>query len=284
MMGPKKNLLSHKKNLFLSFLTISLISCSALGQWWYDRLDIYLANYFFKYADFSNEQKSYVRSVTKDYLEWNSSSEIPKYRNLILKIRDLDTTTTTEDIERIFEEGESLFEASNNFFTPHIVSFCKTVTEKQVEEVNLFFEKRIEGWRESLKESKDKSQEESITESVQRLAKFLGVKLNDKQLKTIGDLAKEIKEEDTSSIDRQNIWNEELITILRGRDSQNFNTLLTDHLNSLLDFEQRGNREVVYHKIIATTIASLNEAQRKKYERRLNVFITSLDKIIKNHN
>ena len=283
-MGPKKNLLSYKKNLSLGFLAMSLISCSALGQWWYDRLDIYLANYFFKYADFSNEQKSYVRSVTKDYLEWNSSSEIPKYRNLILKIRDLDTTTTTEDIERIFEEGESLFEASNNFFTPHIVSFCKTVTEKQVEEVNLFFEKRIEGWRESLKESKDKSQEESITESVQRLAKFLGVKLNDKQLKTIGDLAKEIKEEDTSSIDRQNIWNKELITILKGRDSQNFNTLLTDHLNSLLDFEQRGNREVVYHKIIATTIASLNEAQRKKYERRLNVFVTSLDKIIKNHN
>ena len=282
-MRPNKNLLSYKKNLSLGFLAISLLSCSALGQWWYDRLDIYLANYFFKYADFSNEQKSYVRSVTKDYLEWNSSSEIPKYRNLILKIRDLDTTTTTEDIERIFEEGESLFEASNNFFTPHIVSFCKTITEKQVEEVNLFFEKRIEGWRESLKESKDKSQE-SITESVQRLAKFLGVKLNDKQLKTIGDLAKEIKEEDTSSIDRQNIWNKELITILKGRDSQNFNTLLTDHLNSLLDFEQRGNREVVYHKIIATTIASLNEAQRKKYERRLNVFVTSLDKIIKNHN
>jgi len=283
-MGPKKNLLSYKKNLSLGFLTISLFSCSALGQWWYDRLDIYLANYFFKYAVFSNEQKSYIRSVTKDYLEWNSSSEIPKYRKLILQIRDLDTTTTTEDIERIFEEGESLLEASNNFFTPHIVSFCKTVTEKQVEEVNLFFEKRIEGWRESLKESKDKSQEESITESVQRLAKFLGVKLNDKQLKTIGDLAKEIKEEDTSSIDRQNIWNKELITILKGRDSQNFNTLLTDHLNSLLDFEQRGNREVVYHKIIATTIASLNEAQRKKYERRLNVFVTSLDRIIKNHN
>ena len=282
-MAPKKNLPSYKKRLSLGFLTISLLSCSALGQWWYDRLDIYLANYFFKYADFTNEQKSYIRSVTKDYLEWNSSSEVPKYRSLIVKIRDLHGTTT-KDIRRIFEEGESLFESSNNFFTPHIVRFCKTVTDRQVEEVNLFFEKRIEGWRESLKESKDKNQEESITESVQRLAKFLGVKLNNKQLKTIGDLAKEIKEEDTSSIDRQNIWNEELITILRGRDSQNFNTLLTDHLNSLLDFEQRGNREVVYHKIIATTIASLSETQRKKYERRLNVFVTSLDKIIKNHN
>ena len=283
-MELKKNLLSYKKNLSLGFLAISLLSCSALGQWWYDRLDIYLANYFFKYADFSNEQKSYIRSVTKDYLEWNSISEIPKYKNLIIKIRSLDATTTSVDIRRIFEEGESLFEASNNFFTPHIVSFCKTLTEKQVEEINLFFTKRIEGWKESLKESKDQSQEESIAESVQRLAKFLGVKLDDKQLKTIRGLAKEIKEEDTSSIERQDTWNKELITILRGRDSQDFNSLLTDHLNSLLDSEQRGNREVVYHKIIATTIASLNEAQRKKYERRLNVFVSSLDKIIKNHN
>ena len=283
-MAPKKNLPSYKKRLSLGFLTISLLSCSALGQWWYDRLDIYLANYFFKYADFTNEQKSYIRSVTKDYLEWNSSSEVPKYKSLIIKIRDLGETTTTKDIRRIFEEGESLFESSNNFFTPHIVRFCKTVTDRQVEEVNLFFEKRIEGWRESLKESKDLSQEESITKSVQRLGKFLGVKLDDKQLKTVKDLAKEIKEEDTSSIERQDIWNKELITILRGRDSENFNSLLSDHLNSLLDSEQRGNREAVYHEIIATTIASLNEAQRKKYERRLNVFVSSLDKIIKNHN
>jgi len=282
-MAPKKNLPSYKKRLSLGLLTVSLLSCSALGQWWYDRLDIYLANYFFKYADFTNEQKSYIRSVTKDYLEWNSSSEVPKYRSLIIKIRDLHGTTT-KDIRRIFEEGESLFESSNNFFTPHIVRFCKTVTDRQVEEVNLFFEKRIEGWRESLKESKDLSQEESITESVQRLSKFLGVKLDDKQLKTVKDLAKEIKEEDTSSIERQDIWNKELITILRGRDSENFNSLLSDHLNSLLDSEQSRNREAVYHEIIATTIASLNEAQRKKYERRLNVFVSSLDKIIKNHN
>ena len=283
-MAPKKNLPSYKKRLSLGFLTFSLLSCSALGQWWYDRLDIYLANYFFKYADFTDEQKTYIRSVTKDYLEWNSSSEIPKYRSLVIKVRDLDETTTTKDIQRVFEEGESLFKASNNFFTPHVVRFCKNITDKQVEEVNLFLQKRIERWRESSKESKNLSQEESISESVKRLAKFLGVKLEDKQLKTISDLAAEIKEEDNYSIERQEIWNNELITILRRRDSEKFNLLLSDHLNSLLDSEQSGNREAVYHEIIATTIASLNEVQRKKFERRLNVFVSSLDKIIKNHN
>tara|TARA_B100001123_G_scaffold145025_1_gene168375 strand:- start:1403 stop:2254 length:852 start_codon:yes stop_codon:yes gene_type:complete len=283
-MGLKKSLMGYKKNLLFGLLAVCLFSCSNIGQWWYDRLDVYLANYFFKYADFSKEQKSYISSVTKDYLEWNSSSEIPKYKNLVIKIRSLDETTTSEDVRRIFEEGESLFEATNNFFTPHIVFFCKTITKKQVEEINLFFEQRITRWRESLIDSKDQSPEESTAESVKRLAKFLGVKLDDKQLKTIRSLAKEIKEEDSSSIDRQDIWNKELITILRGMDSQNFNLLLSDHLNSLLDSEERVNREAVYHEIIATTIASLNESQRKKYERRLNLFISSLDKIIKKHN
>ena len=127
-MGLKKSLLHYKKNLFLGFLAFSLFSCSTLGQWWYDRLDIYLANYFFQYADFSDEQKTYVNSVTKDYLAWNSSSEIPKYRNLIIKIIALDETTTTKDIQKLFKEGEAMFKASNDFFTPHITNFTKTIS------------------------------------------------------------------------------------------------------------------------------------------------------------
>ena len=281
-MGLKKNLLHYKKDLFLGLLSISLFSCSALGQWWYDRLDIYLANYFFQYADFSNEQKTYIRSFTKDYHAWNSNSEIPKYRNLIIKIKNLDETTTKE-VQRLFEEGESLFEASNNFFSPHIVSFCKTLTEKQIEEINLFFEERINKWKKSSEESKHQSQEEKITESTKRLARFLGVKLNETQLKTIEELSKKIEVPGTSSIERQDKWNKELMSILRKRESQNFDGTLTNHLKGLLNSEGSGNRDVIYHQIIARTIASLDEGQKKKYHRRLNSFVSSLDKIINNH-
>lgn len=169
-MGLKKSLLHYKKNIFLGLLAISLFSCSALGQWWYDRLDIYLANYFFKYADFSNEQKTYVSSVTQDYLAWNSSSEIPKYRNLIIKIRALDETTTTKDIQKLFKKGESMFKASNDFFTPHIVRFTKTISETQVKEINLFFEERIKKWKESLDETKYQNPQEQTVKSTKRLA------------------------------------------------------------------------------------------------------------------
>jgi len=266
-MGFKKNLLHYKKNLFLGLLAISLFSCSALGQWWYDRLDVYLANYFFKYADFSNEQKTYVSSVTLDYLAWNSSSEIPKYRNLIIKIRALDETTTTKDIQKLFKEGESMFKASNDFFTPHIVRFTKTISETQVKEINLFFEERIKKWKESLDETK---------------ARFLGVRLSKEQLITIKELSNKIVEPDTSYIESQDIWNRELISILRKRESQNFDVTLTNHLNGLLNFEGRGNRNLIYHEILARVIASLDVDQKKKFHKRLNYFISSLEKIIKN--
>ena len=78
------------------------------------------------------------------------------------------------------------------------------------------------------------------------------------------------------------IWNRELISILRKRESQNFDVTLTNHLNGLLNFEVRGNRNLIYHEILARVIASLDEDQKKKFHKRLNFFISSLDKIIKN--
>jgi len=281
-MGLKKSLLHYKKNIFLGLLAISLFSCSALGQWWYDRLDIYLANYFFKYADFSNEQKTYVSSVTQDYLAWNSSSEIPKYRNLIIKIKALDKTTKTKDIQKLFKKGESMFKASNDFFTPHIVRFTKTISETQVKEINLFFEERIKKWKESSEETKHQNPQEQIVKSTKRLARFLGIKLSKEQLIAIKELSKKIVAPDTSYIKRQDIWNRELISILRKRESQNFDVTLTYHLNGLVNFEERENRNLIYHEILARTIASLDEDQKKKFHKRLNFFISSLDKIIKN--
>tara|TARA_B100000686_G_scaffold31749_1_gene32977 strand:+ start:29233 stop:30090 length:858 start_codon:yes stop_codon:yes gene_type:complete len=283
MMLTLKNLIIYKKKYLVAIFSVFFISCSSLGQWWYDRLDIYLANYFFEYADFSNQQKSYIRSITKDYLAWNSTTEVPKYKNLIIKIRSLDEGTTILDIENIFEEGESLFRASNDFFSPHIVNFCKTITDKQVEEIDLFFKERISKWEESAKKSEDKSPEERTVDSVIGIAKFLGVKLNKVQLKEIKRLSKKSERPEYSSIKIQSNWNNKMISILKDRGSEDFDTALSDHLESLLNEEGRNDQETLFNEIIATTIASLTTNQKKKFNRRLNVFISSLDKIIKSH-
>ena len=188
------------KKTSLILLIFFLISCSVAGRWWYDRLDIFISNYFFDYAEFSYEQKSYIRKITKDYLRWNTSQEIPKYITLLIEIKELNQETTSKDIKLIRNQGENLFVTSNNFFIPHIVNFCETLTDKQVEEIREFFEERITKREASLKKSKDIKLQEKNTKFFKSMSRIMGVKLNKRQLDVIRNMSVEITDKTSQSI------------------------------------------------------------------------------------
>ena len=142
------------KNIGIKFIfvvfTVFLNSCSVFGEWWYDRLDLYLANYFFEYAEFTNDEKYYIRKTTKEYKNWNSNSELPKLKNLLLEVESLDKEDTIKDIEKIIMRGRLLFKNNYSFFIPHIVILCEELTDEQVEEISLKFKKRINFFINSL--------------------------------------------------------------------------------------------------------------------------------------
>ena len=280
-MGFKQNYRIIKRVICILFLIPAISGCSFAGKIWYERLDIYLANYFFKYAEFSPDQKAYVRYTTKQYQQWNKNSELPKYKNLIVEISQLTgRSISTEDVKKIFDKGELLFQDSNNFFTPHIVSFCKTLSDEQVEEINAFFENRINNWKESEKENKKLNPGERVASGTKQLARFLGIKLNQSQIQEIKKLAKNIDSNNNSSIDSQDKWNKTFITILRDRQNKNFENYARNHLTSLLTREADRKGEAAYHEIIVATISSLNQKQEIKFQRRLNLISKSIDKLI----
>ena len=270
-----------KKTSFI-LLVFFLISCSVAGRWWYDRLDIFISNYFFDYAEFSYEQKSYIRKITKDYLRWNTSQEIPKYITLLIEIKELNQETTSKDIKRIRNQGENLFVTSNNFFIPHIVNFCETLTDKQVEEIREFFEERITKREASLKKSKDIKLQEKNTKFFKSMSRIMGVKLNKRQLDVIRNMSVEITDKTSQSIKKQKKWDKELISILENRKDKNFSLILKRHLDNLLTSNTDEYKENIYNEIIAKTISSFDNKQSNKFKRRIEVFISSLDKILLN--
>lgn len=270
-----------KKTSFI-LLIFFLISCSVAGRWWYDRLDIFISNYFFDYAEFSYEQKSYIRKITKDYLRWNTSQEIPKYITLLIEIKELNQETTSKDIKLIRNQGENLFVTSNNFFIPHIVNFCETLTDKQVEEIREFFEERITKREASLEKSKDIKPQEKNTKFFKSMSRIMGVKLNKRQLDVIRNMSVEITDKTSQSIKKQKKWDKELISILENRKDKNFSLILKRHLDNLLTSNTDEYRENIYNEIIAKTISSFDNKQSNKFKRRIEVFISSLDKILLN--
>ena len=260
---------------------VSLNGCSVVGKLWYNKLDIYLSSYFFKYADFSYTQKDYIKQISKEFHRWNSQYELPKYKNLLIEVKNLNNETTSEDIEKISNKGRGLLIASNNFFIPNIVTFCKGLTDKQVIEISLTLKERIYEWESSLEESKKKSYIKSSLDSFEQLARFLGVKLTKIQKIEIQKLLVNLKDSRSDSIENQRIWNVKLISILRSREEENFNSILTIHLHSLLERERTNERENIYYEMITVTLASLDKNQRGKFQKRINFFINSIDKIIK---
>ena len=132
------------KRNFNIYLTISLLfilsSCSIAGSWIYERADGYLADYFKEFANFSNEQKDEIDKVTKNYVDWFTSNELPIIRSVLVDLTNLNNSNTDNLINKAYLNGQGLFERSNKYFEKSFVEFSKTLTDAQVEEIKNHFE------------------------------------------------------------------------------------------------------------------------------------------------
>ena len=262
--------------VFLVFSTLP--ACSVVGGLWYERIDQLIANQFLEYASFTKEQEKYVRQAALEFKYWNIKNELPKYKKLISQFRSLDNTTTVDDIDDIYQQGILLGNNSRDFFLPQIVEFCKTITNKQVEEMATYFDALMKERKLEL-ENDDEDFQGSLTKSFKRFFRFMGVKLNNEQTNKIQILSSGIEDRRGKLISERIEWNQKFIAILNLRQNENFEEIFISHINSL-DSEDPKTR-ILINQITAEIIASLDEKQRGKFQKRLSRFEASIDQIIK---
>ena len=265
--------------VILVFLTLS--ACSVVGGLWYERIDQLIANQFLEYASFTNDQEKYVRRATLEFKYWNIKNELPKYKKLIAQFRSLDNATTVDDIDDIYQQGMILANNTREFFLPQIVEFCKTITNKQVEEMATYFDDLMKERKLELENDEDNLQA-SLIKSFKRFFRFMGVKLSNEQINTIQTLSSGIEDKREQLISERIQWNQQFIAILELRQNENFEERFISHINSL-DSEDPKTR-IMINKITAEIIASLSEKQRGKFQKRLVRFESSIDQIIEKKN
>ena len=266
------------KKIIVILVFSTLPACSVVGGLWYERIDQLIANQFLEYASFTKEQEKYVRQAALEFKYWNIKNELPKYKKLILQFRSLDNTTTVDDIDDIYQQGILLGNNSRDFFLPQIVEFCKTITNKQVEEMATYFDALMKERKLEL-ENDDEDFQGSLTKSFKRFFRFMGVKLNNEQTNKIQILSSSIEDRRGKLISERIEWNQKFIAILNLRQNENFEEIFISHINSL-DSEDPKTR-ILINQITAEIIASLDEKQRGKFQKRLSRFEASIDQIIK---
>ena len=269
------------KKIIVILVFLSLPSCSVVGGLWYERIDQLIANQFLEYASFTNDQEKYVRQATLEFKYWNIKNELPKYKKLIAQFRSLDNATTVDDIDDIYQQGMILANNTREFFLPQIVEFCKTITNKQVEEMATYFDDLMKERKLELENDEDDLQG-SLIKSFKRFFRFMGVKLSNEQINTIQTLSSGIEDKREQLISERIQWNQQFIAILELRQNENFEERFISHINSL-DSEDPKTR-IMINKITAEIIASFSEKQRGKFQKRLVRFESSIDQIIEKQN
>ena len=269
------------KKIIVILVFLTLPACSVVGGLWYERIDQLIANQFLEYASFTNDQEKYVRQATLEFKYWNIKNELPKYKKLIAQFRSLDNATTEDDIDDIYQQGMILANNTREFFLPQIVEFCKTITNKQVEEMATYFDDLMKERKLELENDEDDLQG-SLIKSFKRFFRFMGVKLSNEQINTIQTLSSGIEDKREQLISERIQWNQQFIAILELRQNENFEERFISHINSL-DSEDPRTRMMI-NKITAEIIASLSEKQRGKFQKRLVRFESSIDQIIEKQN
>ena len=269
------------KKIIVILVFLTLPACSVVGGLWYERIDQLIANQFLEYASFTNDQEKYVRQATLEFKYWNIKNELPKYKKLIAQFRSLDNATTVDDIDDIYQQGMILANNTREFFLPQIVEFCKTITNKQVEEMATYFDDLMKERKLELENDEDDLQG-SLIKSFKRFFRFMGVKLSNEQINMIQTLSSGIEDKRKQLISERIQWNQQFIAILELRQNENFEERFISHINSL-DSEDPKTR-IMINKITAEIIASLSEKQRGKFQKRLVRFESSIDQIIEKQN
>ena len=269
------------KKIIVVLVFSTLSACSVVGGLWYERIDQLIANQFLEYASFTNDQEKYVRQATLEFKYWNIKNELPKYKKLLSQFRALDNTTTFDDIDDIYQQGMLLGNNTRDFFLPQIVEFCKTITNKQVEEMATYFDELMKERKLELENDEDDFRD-SLAKSFKRFFRFMCVKLNNEQFNTIRTLTSGIEDSREQLISERIQWNQQFIAVLNLRQNKNFEEIFINHINSL-DSENPNTRTLI-NQITAEVIASLDEKQRRKFQKRLGRFEASIDQIIQEQN
>ena len=269
------------KKVIIVMVVFNLSACSVVGGLWYERMDQFIANQFLEYADFSIAQENHIRKATQEFKYWNIKNELPEYKKLLLRFRLLDSETRVGEIDEIYEKGGVLGNRSRNFFVPYLVELCKTLTNKQIEEIEIHFDGLMEERRFKLG-NETKNYQAALEKSFVRFFRLLRVKLNDEQKNTVRLLSSELEDTRYQLINDRIKWNQQFVTILVLRQEKDFEQILTDHIHSLSSEDK--NTRTAINQITAEILASLDEKQRARFQKRLGVFITSIDQILAREN
>ena len=262
-------------------MIFSMSSCSIAGSWVYERLDNYLADYFKEFANFSQEQDEEIEIISTEFINWFSENELIKVKVILEKLKNINLQNPQKEISSIYKDAEGIFTRSNFYFKSPIISFTKEINEVQIDEIGFHF-----------RELREKRKKERLENGYSLIDNYIsgfdrvGIKLRDDQIDEINlklESHIEVREE-WSNLQEQ--WIEEFIQLLKNNKSSDYEAKMSTYLDSLEELgeekfrEKIDKNELLAQEIISFVFKSSNEKQIDSFNRSLEVYLKSINRIL----
>tara|TARA_Y100001936_G_C16048873_1_gene656456 strand:- start:866 stop:1726 length:861 start_codon:yes stop_codon:yes gene_type:complete len=277
------------KNIFkfceLSLLILVLSSCSIAGSFVYERLDNYLASYFKEFADFTKDQNKEIDLISEAYLDWFSENELPYIKSLIEDLKRIDQNNSEISINLLFEEGEGIFNRTNDYFEKRIITFSKGLNEEQINQISLHFEELVRKREEENKKEK-RGYKERILDNYISGFERIGIDLRDDQMEDIKLQLEQYLEISKEWSDLRQKWIEDFIKLLKIRHSYGYESQMKKFFNSLDDLGNDEFRlkadmnEKITLEIINFVFRTADPKQMKSFDRTLDLYLKSINRIL----
>ena len=269
----------------LSLMIFVLSSCSIAGSFVYERLDNYLASYFKEFADFTKDQNKEIDLISEGYLDWFSENELPYIKSLIEDLKRIDQNNSEISINLLFEEGEGIFNRTNDYFEKRIITFSKGLNEEQINQISLHFEELVRKREEENKKEK-RGYKERILDNYISGFERIGIDLRDDQMEDIKLQLEQYLEISKEWSDLRQKWIEDFIKLLKIRHSYGYESQMKKFFNSLDDLGNDEFRlkadmnEKITLEIINFVFRTADPKQMKSFDRTLDLYLKSINRIL----
>ena len=274
--------------------TISFIllmgACSIAGSWAYGKLDGYLNNYFFTFANFTQAQEKEIKTVTRDFKYWLTKEQLPEIELILNKVNTLNRLSSSDEIDSIYRNGSDIFISVNTYFNSKLIKFSLTLDKKQIGEIDNHFLEIQEKREEEKKDRDDETYEERLQKNYISGFKRIGIDLNSQQRIILASSIKDMEDNSEEWNLLQAKWTEEMISILKTNQQNGFEKKLNNHLSSLFDLGPPSFRDKIERNriigiaAIKNIISSMNDSQFKKMKKSIRVYQRSINRILENQN
>ena len=274
--------------------TISFIllmgACSIAGSWAYGKLDGYLNNYFFTFANFTQAQEKEIKTVTRDFKYWLTKEQLPEIELILNKVNTLNRLSSSDEIDSIYRNGSDIFISVNTYFNSKLIKFSLTLDKKQIGEIENHFLEIQEKREEEKKDRDDETYEERLQKNYISGFKRIGIDLNSQQRIILASSIKGMEDNSEEWNLLQAKWTEEMISILKTNQQNGFEEKLNNHLSGLFDLGPPSFRDKIERNriigiaAIKNTISSMNDSQFKKMKKSIRVYQRSINRILENQN